>query len=87
MDDETKSWAIPEERLKRGYKAGELFLRLKLVESPELLAGLIANKAVAVNGEVVTDTERFIGLADVKDGKIILAAGKESAWIVPAVLD
>jgi len=87
MADELKSWAIPEERLKRGYTAGELFVRLKLVPDTAALEALIGAKKATVNGSPVTSLDQSIGHGDLKGGKIDLVAGTEAGVIEAAVME
>jgi tyrosyl-tRNA synthetase len=68
---------IPAHRLGAGVEAFVLFCDAGLAKSRGEARRLIEQGGAYVNGEAVTSIDRRIGLEDVKEGVILLRAGKK----------
>jgi hypothetical protein len=79
MDDNTAPFFLQmtEHHLKHGLDIVQAFLDSGLVASKSAAHRLIAQGGAYVNGQAVADIDRVLGLGDVKNGCVLLRAGKK----------
>ena len=74
---EVPAWEVPRERLEAGIEAFVLFADAGLAKSRGEARRLIAQGGGYVNGQVVASFDQRITAADVRDGAVLLRAGKK----------
>ncbi len=75
--DQVPTAEVPRERLEAGVEAFVLFADVGLANSRGEARRLIQQGGAYVNGEPVTAIDRRVGTADLRDGVVLLRAGKK----------
>ncbi|SFM98914.1 tyrosine--tRNA ligase [Thermodesulforhabdus norvegica] len=74
---EMPSWNLPKDRLEEGIPVYDLFYEAGLCESKSAARRLIAQGGAYINGERIRDINTVVTGEFVKDGSIVLKAGKK----------